>query len=222
MRKFGERQQQRLPGGYARSRSELCISGAGQGEPGCVVGGSGESGAVEAAVGATVATPDVWQPALSAGEVDGRHRHGIGCLNVPAVARSCDGATDPLCRCDDLVCELLVLRVCVRCTGMLDGLGGVVEAHLLPTVDGHQVLVELRGCVGGVHDLLRGAPALGRALLEQAQAVAVAVVEIAEPRFLDRRSDRDDPTLCRDVHLFADRDDDGGVGRLLCVQPTRA
>lgn len=44
--------------------------------------------------------------------------------------------------------------------------------------------VELLGRVARVEDLGGSAPALGRALLEEAEAVAVAVVEVLQVGFL--------------------------------------
>ncbi len=61
----------------------------------------------------------------------------------------------------------------------LDGLGGDRERQRCPPRYGDEVVVELGGGVDGVEDLLGGAPAGGRPLLEQAEGVAVPVCEVA-------------------------------------------
>jgi hypothetical protein len=93
----------------------------------------------------------------------------------------------------------------------LDRLCGVVDAQLSPTRGLEEASVEGGGCVGGVHDLGRCSPALGGTLLEQPEAVAVTVVEVAQPGLLHRGSDRCHQAVFGDLHPFADSHDGGGV-----------
>jgi hypothetical protein len=57
---------------------------------------------------------------------------------------------------------------------------------------------------------------LGGTLLEQAEAVAVAVVEVTQPGFLQCGGHGDDPARWGDSELLSDSDDGGGVGDLVC------
>lgn len=82
----------------------------------------------------------------------------------------------------------------------MHGLGGDGDGQVLPVRYCQQMPVELLAAVGGVHDLRDGAPALRRPLLEQADAVAVAVGQVLQLRLSDRRGDRDDPALLGNVH----------------------
>ena len=81
--------------------------------------------------------------------------------------------------------------------------------------------VELGGGVDGVYELSRGAPALGRSLLEQAEAVVVVVgaqiAEVGQRGLLHGRGHRDDPAAGRYTLLLADSDDDRGVADLAAV-----
>src|SRR5699024_7181208 len=64
-------------------------------------------------------------------------------------------------------------------------------------------------------ELLDAAPALARALLEEAHGVAVAVGEIAQLRLLDRRGDGDAAGPCGQVTPHPERDDGAGVVHLV-------
>ena len=61
----------------------------------------------------------------------------------------------------------------------------------LPVLDLDEGVVELPSRIVRIHQLLLGAPALGRALLEEANRVAIAIVEVTDPRFLIRRGNGD-------------------------------
>src|SRR5699024_6833506 len=80
----------------------------------------------------------------------------------------------------------LVIPVGLRVAGALDLLGHVVDVRALVARDRLQHVVERVGGVDRVLDLLRTAPPLGGPLLEQAHRVAVAVVDVLQPRFLVR------------------------------------
>jgi hypothetical protein len=75
----------------------------------------------------------------------------------------------------------------------LHGLGGVGDAQLLPSRYCLAVSEELRCRVGGGGDLGGGAPAHGGTLLEEPEAVPVAVGQVAQPVRLERGGDRDHP-----------------------------
>jgi hypothetical protein len=117
---------------------------------------------------------------------------------------------------DELRGRRLVSGVCAGERGALHRLRGHGHRQTLPAADGGQVLVELPCRVLWVHDLGDGAPALGRALLEQPDRVVIggdrAVVQAG---LLHRGGDGDDPAAGRDVHLLAGLHDDGGVGDLV-------
>src|SRR5215470_158334 len=106
--------------------------------------------------------------ASSSGHLLGvRGAGGVGAAAVEAV--------------DDVAGDLFPLGVVVGVGGDLDGLGGVGQRQLVPVVYVDQALVEGGGGVLGVLQLLRGAPAGGRALLEQAhRVVVVGVAEVAD------------------------------------------
>jgi hypothetical protein len=59
-----------------------------------------------------------------------------------------------------------------------------------------------------------GVPQSWEGLLEQAEAVAVSVVEVAQAGFLHGGGDGDHLAAFGNLHPFADRHDDGGVGGL--------
>ena len=81
----------------------------------------------------------------------------------------------------------LVLGVRLGEAGALDGLGGLGDRQVLVAGDLDQVVVERAGRVHRVLHLLGRAPALRRALLEQAERVAVAVLDVDELRLLQSR-----------------------------------
>src|SRR5262249_9203203 len=168
----------------------------------------GEAGAVVA--GVAVAAPGVGFAELRAGEGDCGQRWGCGRREVGAVHGSGGGAGGGCYGVDEVPGGLLVPGGGVGVCGAFDGLRGGVDAHLLPAGDCEEVAVELGGGVGGVHDLGGGAPALGGALLEESEAVAVAVVEVVQPGFLQGSGDGDHPAGFGDVELLADGDDGGG------------
>ncbi len=75
--------------------------------------------------------------------------------------------------------------------------------------------------LGGQHrvgDLLRRTPARRGPLLEEPQRVAVAVVEVVQPRLLQGGRQRDHQPVRRHTQLVADRHDRGGVLPLLVVE----
>src|SRR5262249_55391574 len=189
----------------------LSLGGAGYGDSGGGVGGVGEAGAVVA--GVAVAAPGVGFAELRAGVVDCGESGGCGCRGVYAVhggggGGGADGVFQGVC---ELSGGLFVLGVGVGVCGAFDGLRGVVDGHLLPAGDCEEVAVELCGGVGGVHDLGGGAPALGGALLEEAEAVAVAVIQVVQPGFLQGGGDGYNPAAFGNVELLAARADGGGV-----------
>ena len=69
----------------------------------------------------------------------------------------------------------------------LHPLGGLIDRHRLPVVHLDQFVVEGTAGMHRVHDLLRFAPILGRALLEEPQRVPVAVLDVVEARLLPHR-----------------------------------
>jgi hypothetical protein len=94
---------------------------------------------------------------------------------------------------------------------VLDGLGYGVEGEGLPSRYRYQRLVEPVRGVDGVHDLGWGSPALGGALLEQAEAVAVAVRLVDQAGLLRGGRDRDYGGPLRELHGGPHVVDDSGV-----------
>ena len=78
--------------------------------------------------------------------------------------------------------------------------------------------MKIRGGVDRVGDLRRGAPALGRALLEQPQRVPVAVVDVVQGGLLHRGGERDEPGPRRGAHAAGHPDDGRRVLPLLVAQ----
>ena len=109
-------------------------------------------------------------------------------------------------------CLLRPLFVRFRESAPLHGLGRRLGGHRAPAGVLQQLGVELSGRVARVYDFGRRAPTLGRALLELAERVAVAVVEVLQVGFLQRGGDG----LTGHRHAYADTDlgDDLGVGQL--------
>jgi hypothetical protein len=68
--------------------------------------------------------------------------------------------------------------------GALHRLRGDRDLHVLVALDLDEAVVERVGRVHRVEDLLLGAPALRRSLLEQPERVAVAVLEITQAGLL--------------------------------------
>src|SRR6266571_920712 len=102
--------------------------------------------------------------------------------------------------------------------GALYGLGGLGQRHGLPVRDFDECAIELGGGVDGVHDLRGGAPALRWALLEQAEAVAVAVVQVVEAGFLQRGGDGYLRRVLRQARGDGDLVDGGGIGQLFAAE----
>ncbi len=96
-------------------------------------------------------------------------------------------------------------------TGPLDRLRGLGDGYRLPTVDQDQVVVELPGREVRIAYLIRRAPPLRRALLEEAKRVTVAVVEVAQVRFLDGRGKRHGHGVRGQVLLDGGSRDESGV-----------
>jgi hypothetical protein len=72
-----------------------------------------------------------------------------------------------------------VFRVRVRVRRALHRLGGLSQGHLFPALDGHEFVEERARLVRGVGELLRRAPSLAGALLEQADRVVRAAGQVA-------------------------------------------
>jgi hypothetical protein len=72
-----------------------------------------------------------------------------------------------------------VCGVGVGVAAVLDALCGDTERQGLPAGLGEECLVEAGGGVGGVEDLGGSVPPLGGALLEEAEGVLVAVMQVA-------------------------------------------
>src|SRR6266550_2966336 len=77
------------------------------------------------------------------------------------------------------------------------------------------VTVERARGVGGCHELARRSPALGRALLEEPDRVAVAVREVLQLRLLERGGESDGYRVIGKSHALADGGDRRRVGRLV-------
>ncbi|MPM19883.1 hypothetical protein SDC9_66310 [bioreactor metagenome] len=114
-----------------------------------------------------------------------------------------------------------MLAVGLRVARLLHGLRHRGDVGRLPAVDLDQCRVERIGGVVRVEDLRLGPPALGGALLEQADGVPVAVVQIADPRLLVGRRHGDRPGPGRQPLRHGPTDDDPGVVGLLQVQHGR-
>jgi hypothetical protein len=110
-----------------------------------------------------------------------------------------------------------VLGVRVGIGGDLHRLGRLCQWHLLPALDGQQLVEELARLVGGVGELRRSTPALAGALLEQADGVAVATGQVAQAGLLDGGGHGHHPTPRWDAFAGADGDDGGHVGELFGV-----
>src|SRR5690606_2244256 len=106
----------------------------------------------------------------------------------------------------------------VRECRTLDRLGGVTRPDLLPVRHALQHVVELVDRVLGVGDLLGRAPAHRRPHLEDAQRVAVAVVDVAQAGLGHPRLDGDLPGARAELAFLADRDDLLHGAALLGVQ----
>lgn len=113
-----------------------------------------------------------------------------------------------------------MLGVGLRVGGALDLLRRVGQGHRL-VVKGLQLLEEAVGGIDRILDLLLGAPAHGRALLEQAariRAGVVAVVDVGELGFLHRGGDPDGGCTRGHLPLGGRSGDHRGVRRLLRCQ----
>ena len=66
-------------------------------------------------------------------------------------------------------------------------LGDIVDVIGLPVIDLDEGIVELSGRIVGIHQLPLRAPTLGGPLLEKADRVTIAVIEVADSGFLVRR-----------------------------------
>lgn len=104
--------------------------------------------------------------------------------------------------------DVFPLRVSGWCGRTLHGLGCHGQRQLRPVRDVQEpgLTAEATGvehrCCGHCWCAVRRAP--GGALLEEAEAVAVAPGQIAEPGFLDRGSNGDDLAARRDGEAGAD------------------
>src|SRR5690606_7485310 len=112
----------------------------------------------------------------------------------------------------------LVLGVGVGEGRALHRLRGHRDLHVLEPVDLDESVVEGVGRVDRVHDLFLAAPTLGRALLEEAERVTVAVVDVAQRGLLHGRRDRDRRCAGRQATTQRARGEQRGVVRLLVAQ----
>ncbi|TFV91604.1 hypothetical protein E4P40_05445 [Blastococcus sp. CT_GayMR20] len=92
------------------------------------------------------------------------------------------------------------------------------ETTRLPVRDLHQAVVELARRVDRVPHLRLTAPALRRTLLEEAEGVPVAVVEVAQPRLLLGGGERDHDGPLRQSALLGDAGDGPRVRQLFLGQ----
>ena len=103
--------------------------------------------------------------------------------------------------------------------GVLDVLGGDGDREALPARHLDQPLVERPRGIYGADELRRGAPALGGALLEQAEgAAAGGGGEVDQPGLLHGGGDRDDRCLGWQPQPHGDLVDDPGVPHLSAGQ----
>ena len=112
---------------------------------------------------------------------------------------------------------LLVVGVRIGVRRALHRLGRLGDLHLAIAVDLDERVVEGVGGVDGVQQLADGAPALGGALLEEADGVAVAVLDVVELRLLEGGRQRDARRPGRHAPLDRDGGDQCGVLGLLEV-----
>src|SRR5687767_13803407 len=112
----------------------------------------------------------------------------------------------------------LPLLVGLGKAGPLNGLRDLGETTRLPVRNLHETVVELSGRIDRVLHLRLAAPALRGPLLEEAEGVAVAVVEVAQPRFLLGGGDRDDDRPLRQPALLGDVGERAGVAQLFLRQ----
>src|SRR5829696_2145630 len=84
-----------------------------------------------------------------------------------------------------------MIAVSLRISAELDFLSHVVDVCGFPVVDLDQGVVELSRRIVRIHQLFLGAPALRGALLEETNRVAIAIVKIANARFLIGRGKGD-------------------------------
>ena len=102
--------------------------------------------------------------------------------------------------------------------GALNPLGGHCERQVRPVGYAQQSPVERGRRVYGIHHLRWAAPALARALLEQAERVVVVggteKAQVAQAGLLDGGGDRDHPTPLRHAQVGTDPHDRHRVGDL--------
>ena len=123
----------------------------------------------------------------------------------------------------DVAGDVLPLGVGVGVAGALHGLRGLGEGHALPAGDVEQAgvpgvlgLAEERA--GGEYrggDLGSAPPPGGRTLLEQAEGVTVAAVEVDQLGLLDGRGDRDLQAAAGNLEVAGDLGDGDRVAGLL-------
>ena len=112
----------------------------------------------------------------------------------------------------------LMLGVGLRVRRALDALGGIGDIQRLVPGDLDERIVERIAGVVRVHHLRRGAPALGRPLLEQPAGVGtglVAMADVAQFGFLHGGGQRDAGGPGRKSPPDRDGGDEGSVGRLV-------
>ena len=104
-----------------------------------------------------------------------------------------------------------MLGIGLGVTGTLHRLRNVVYDAVLPVGDGDQCLVELARRIPRVHDLLHRSPALGRSLLEEPDRIPIAMVQVAQIRFLVRGDQRNRRRSWRQFAADGLADDDRDV-----------
>ena len=118
----------------------------------------------------------------------------VAAVVVAVASASGSLADEPLC--GGKAASVLITGLCALDT-LSEDVGG--ETRVV-AVDGHQRLEELGGGILRVLELLRSPPALGRALLEEAERVLVTAVEVVEERLCEAGGEGDD----HDLVLLAD------------------
>jgi len=118
----------------------------------------------------------------------------VAAVVVAVTSASRSLADEPLC--GGKAASVLVTGLCALDT-LSEDVGGETRVF---AVDGHQRLEELGGGILRVLELLRSTPALGRALLEEAERVLVTAVEVVEVRLCEAGGEGDD----HDLVLLAD------------------
>src|SRR5829696_4389769 len=116
-----------------------------------------------------------------------RRRAGLACSFQTREARS--GV--PGQRAGQYAGVSLMITIGIRIAAVLDPLGHRGDVRRFPVLDLDQRVVELVGGVVGIEQLLAATPALGWSLLEQADRIEVAVVQVPDTGLLVDRGHGD-------------------------------